>query len=133
MLVIINNMSFDHQDWDNVVFTKKQSTTLTTKDIRNSNYNTKHRVIGNANRTTSGQKLHKIHNETESFEVKKISLSLSLQIQQARLQNRITQKDLANKINVSYKIINDYESGKAIPDNNIKMKIQKALGVIFKR
>ena len=72
MLVIINNMSFDHQDWNNVVFTKKQSTTLTTKDIRNSNYNTKHRVIGNANRTTSGQKLHKIHNETESFEVKKI-------------------------------------------------------------
>ena len=126
-------MTYDHQDWNNVVFKKKQSTTLTNEDIRQSNYKTKQRVVNNSNNSVNGQKLYKLDNETESFEVKKVSLSLSRQIQQARLSNKITQKELAQRINVSNKIINDYESGKAIPDNAVKMKIQRALGIVFTR
>ena len=127
-------MSFEHQDWNNVVFKKKQSTTLTNEDIRRSNYKTKQRVVNNNSKNSvNGQKLYNLDNETESFEVKKVSLSLSRQIQQARLSNKITQKELAQRINVSNKIINDYESGKAIPDNAVKMKIQRALGIVFTR
>ncbi len=127
-------MSFEHQDWNNVVFKKKQSTTLTNEDIRRSNYKTKQQVVNNNSKNSvNGQKLYKLDNETESFEVKKVSLSLSRQIQQARLSNKITQKELAQRINVSNKIINDYESGKAIPDNAVKMKIQRALGIVFTR
>lgn len=111
-------MTYDHQDWNDVVF-KKQPTTITTIDKK---------------KTTSHiDKLRKLENETESFEVKKVSLNLSKQIQQARLANKMTQKQLALQSNVSVKIINDYESGKAIPNNMIKMKIQKALNVTFKK
>ena len=127
-------MSLEHQDWKDVVFKKKQSTTLTKEDIRKSNYNTKQRNVDNSSTNkVSSQRLYKIENETESFEIKKVSLSLSKQIQQARLSNKMTQKDLALKINVTNKVINDYESGKAIPNNAIKMKIQKALGIILTR
>tara|TARA_A100001011_G_C13934153_1_gene684441 strand:- start:176 stop:559 length:384 start_codon:yes stop_codon:yes gene_type:complete len=127
-------MSLDHQDWNPVVFKKKQSTTLTSEDIRRSNYKTKQREVNNSSgNNNTAQKLYKIDNETESFEIKKVSLSLSKQIQQARLSNKMTQKELALKINVSNKIINDYESGKAIPDNNVKMKIQRALNINFKK
>ena len=126
-------MTFEHQDWNNVVFKKKQQTTLTNDDIRRSNYKTKQRTVSNSNKNTNGQRLHKLNNETESFEVKRVPLSLSKQIQQARLTNKITQKELAQRINVSSKIINDYESGKAIPDNNVKMKIQRSLGINFKK
>ena len=126
-------MTYDHQDWNNVVFKKKQSTTLTNDDMRRSNYKTKQRVTSNSNNNHNGQKLYKLENETESFEVKKVSRSLSKQIQQARLSNKITQKELAQRINVSSKIINDYESGKAIPNNTVKMKIQRCLGVNFSK
>jgi len=120
-----------HQDWNTVVFKKKQSVTLTNDDIRRSNYKTTQRVVSNSISNTNMQKLHKIDNETEAFDIKKISLSLSRQIQSARLNNKMSQKELALKINVSVKIINDYESCKAMPDNRVKMKIQRALGVVF--
>ena len=122
-------MSIEHQDWTPVVFKKKQSTTLTNEDIRKSNYNTTERVATNSVNNISGQKLNKLANETESFEIKKISLSLSKQIQRARLSNKLTQKELALRINVSSKFINEFEAGTAKPDNNVKMKIQRALGV----
>lgn len=126
-------MSIEHQDWTPVVFKKKQSTTLTNEDIRKSNYNTKERVATNSVNNISGQKLNKLANETESFEIKKISLSLSKQIQRARLNNKLTQKELALRINVSSKVINEFEAGTAKPDNNVKMKIQRALGVKFNK
>ena len=113
-------MTYDHQDWQDVVF-KKQPTTITTIDKKKSTIN-----------SDKSNKLRKIENESESFEVKKVSLNLSKQIQQARLGKKMTQKQLALQSNVSVKIINDYESGKAIPNNAIKMKIQKALNVTFK-
>jgi putative transcription factor len=39
----------------------------------------------------------------------------------------MTQKELAQKINVKPAIINDYESGKAVPDSKIINKIKKIL------
>ena len=125
-------MSFEHQDWNDVVFKKKQSNTLTNDDIRKSNYKTKQKITSNTFNNANNQKLYKIDNESESFEINKISLSLSKQIQKARLTKKLTQKELALQSNVSIKIINEYESGKAIPNNAIKMKIQKILGVILK-
>ena len=41
----------------------------------------------------------------------------------------MSQKDLANTIYLPYKIIQDYESGKAIPNPLVLNKIEKALGV----
>jgi ribosome-binding protein aMBF1 (putative translation factor) len=111
-------MTHDHQDWNNIVFKKQQTTS-----------NKQQSTV----RVDRNNKLHKLENESESFEVQKVSLNLSKQIQQSRLAKKMTQKQLAQQSNISVKIINDYESGKAIPNNIIKMKIQKVLNVTFKK
>ena len=41
----------------------------------------------------------------------------------------MTQKELATKICEKPQVINEYESGKALPNNVIMMKIEKAIGL----
>ncbi len=74
-------------------------------------------------------KNRKLDEETENFSHKKVSLSLSKRIQQARLAKGMSQKDLATKINVKPNVIQEYESGKAIPDNKILGLIRKYLSM----
>ena len=101
-----------HQDWDPVVLRK--------------------RVIP----------AHVVHPEV-SREVKidreeigtheKVTMSLAKTIQQARLARGYkTQKDLAIAVGVKVDIINGYESGKSIPDNNVMQKLRRVLGVKLK-
>lgn len=78
----------------------------------------------------------KIENEQENFEIKKIPKSLSQQIINARNLQKITQKDMAVKINVQRNTYNDIESGKAQYDSSTKQivqKLQKTMGIIFKK
>ncbi|KAI8875392.1 hypothetical protein K501DRAFT_202736, partial [Backusella circina FSU 941] len=41
----------------------------------------------------------------------------------------ITQKELAQLVNEKPQVVNDYESGKAIPNQNILAKMERVLGV----
>jgi putative transcription factor len=50
-------------------------------------------------------------------------------IQDARLALKFSQKDLAEKINEKTSVIQDYESGKAIPNPQILGKLERHLGV----
>ena len=72
--------------------------------------------------------LKKIENEEETFKHAKVTLSLSRKIAQARNEKKLTQKDLANAICVPPKTIQEYESGKAIPNHLIINKMEKFLG-----
>jgi putative transcription factor len=54
---------------------------------------------------------------------------MSKRIAQARCEKKMTQKDLANALSLPFKIIQDYEAGKAIPNHVVLNKIEKALGV----
>jgi putative transcription factor len=63
----------------------------------------------------------------------KVSMSLAKTIQQARIARGFkTQKELANAMGVKVDIINGYESGKSIPDNNVMQKLRRVLGVKLK-
>jgi putative transcription factor len=63
----------------------------------------------------------------------KVSMSLAKTIQQARIARGFkTQKELANAMGVKVDIINGYESGKIIPDNNVMQKLRRVLGVKLK-
>jgi ribosome-binding protein aMBF1 (putative translation factor) len=80
------------------------------------------------------QNLAKIDNETENFNIKKIPIALSKEISAARIIKKLTQKELANKLNIIPSIYIDIENGKAI--YNIETKkhinnIQKILNVKF--
>lgn len=45
------------------------------------------------------------------------------------MDKQLTQKDLAQKINEKPSVIQDYESGKAIPSPQILSKMERSLGV----
>lgn len=45
------------------------------------------------------------------------------------MEKQFTQKDLAQKINEKPSVIQDYESGKAIPNPQILSKMERILGV----
>lgn len=100
----------NHQDWKPVIW-KKQ--------IKSSSFT--HHVQG--------------HSKVKNFDSddpeppKKMSHSVKIQIQKARSAKKLTQKQLANMINLPVQTISDYESGKAIPNRQILSKIGKILGI----
>ncbi|KAG8903452.1 multiprotein-bridging factor 1 [Tulasnella sp. 403] len=50
-------------------------------------------------------------------------------MQKARMDLQLTQKDVAQKINEKPSVIQDYESGKAVPSPVVLGKLERALGV----
>lgn len=50
-------------------------------------------------------------------------------IAEMRKQNNMTQKDLAEKLNVSDKVISKWETGKCLPDVETMLKLSKVLDV----
>lgn len=54
-------------------------------------------------------------------------------IQQARLAKGMSQKDLAMQCAMKPTIINDYEAGRAVPDNTLIAKFERVLGVKLPR
>mmetsp|Transcript_7537 Transcript_7537/g.8687 ORF Transcript_7537/g.8687 Transcript_7537/m.8687 type:complete len:128 (+) Transcript_7537:102-485(+) len=74
--------------------------------------------------TMSARKLE----ETDELKHSKVDKSLSKAIQQARMAKKMSQKQLATLINEKPQVIAEYENGKAIPNGQIIVKIEKKLG-----
>ena len=100
----------DIQDWKQVKFVKKNTTKSNGKK---------------KNTNTGANKVDK----TEIANIKKINLSSSRIISKKRIELKLTQKELANKLNIKPEIITSYENGKAIPNGHILNKLQKILGI----
>ncbi|CAR23224.1 Multiprotein-bridging factor 1 [Lachancea thermotolerans] len=83
----------------------------------------------NAKGDPEGQRLTKIDRETDIVVPKKLDLSVGKAISRARGEKKLTQKDLATKVNEKPTVINDYEAGRAIPNQQILAKLERALGV----
>lgn len=59
----------------------------------------------------------------------KVSVDVRMAIQKARVAKKMSQKDLAKILNMQANLINDYESGKAVPNRQILNRIGQALSV----
>tara|TARA_R100001163_G_C5068378_1_gene208533 strand:+ start:7834 stop:8367 length:534 start_codon:yes stop_codon:yes gene_type:complete len=102
------------QDWDGKVFRNKQKP-QTTKEHRHK-------------RTVDESKhLAKLENETETFRHKKVSHELRKKMTDYRSSHKMTQKDLALKLNLHLDIIKSYENGSAIPDNKVITQINRLI------
>ena len=111
----------NHQDWTPVVFTKNVQKVYTEKQIKE--YEEKQK-----------QKLEKKkEKENEIQKPLKVNFELKKALMQARLSKKMSQKDLANKLNVSVNTISDYENGKIIPNNAFIAKMEKVLNVKLPR
>jgi putative transcription factor len=60
---------------------------------------------------------------------KTIDHSVKVKIQQGRIAKKMTQKQLAMKINLPVNTVQSYEAGKAIPDKAVMRKICNTLGI----
>lgn len=105
----------DHQDWKPIILGKTK--------IKKDKEKTKITKIADPN-----VKMEKKIEEGK-LEHKKITNELRAQIQKGRSTNGLTQKDLANRVNLPLSVINDIESGKAIYNHNHINKIKRVLKI----
>lgn len=101
----------EHQDWK----------TLYVKKPNKNNKN------NNSSKKGPSNSLDKT--DIDSFKNKKINSDISKKILQNRNSKNLTQKQLAQLINVKPSVINDYESGKAIPNPSILNKLKKIIDI----
>ncbi|KAA1474834.1 MBF1-domain-containing protein [Dentipellis sp. KUC8613] len=85
--------------------------------------------LNKAHQGTDHQRIAKLDRENEVAPPPKIPPSVGRAMQSARMDLKLSQKDVAQKINEKPSVLQDYESGKAIPNPQILGKLERALGV----
>jgi putative transcription factor len=130
------------QDWETTVIRKKrptasqqQSSGAVNAALRSgAGVDTLKKFDASKNaKDTLGQRAAKLDRETDELKHDTVSSELKKQIMSARLAKKLTQAQLANTINEKPQIIQEYESGKAIPDAKVLGKLSRALGVTLKK
>ncbi len=81
----------------------------------------------------SGAGMKKLEESTDEFTHTTVNKNLSQAITQARLAKKMTQAQLATAINERPQVIQQYESGQAIPNGAILGKLDRALGIHLPR
>ena len=71
----------------------------------------------------------KLANETEELKHDKVSMDVGRLIQKGRQAKGWSQKELATKICEKPQVINEYESSKAVPNQAILGKLERALEI----
>lgn len=103
------------QDWTPVVFKKVKGTSLEKKGPKG---------------PTHAQKLDE---NTENYkDHRKIDKKLADAIKQKRIELKLTQEQLAKKVNIRSNIVNDIESQRCIYDSFTIEKIKRVLGITNK-
>ena len=77
-------------------------------------------------------KMRKLDEDPENLNHKKVDKALSLLIRETRTKLRISQKDLAKSINEKPVVINQYENGTAIPNNQLIGRLENALNIFLR-
>ncbi|PSS05875.1 Multiprotein-bridging factor 1b like [Actinidia chinensis var. chinensis] len=127
------------QDWEPVVIRKKAPTAAARKDEKAVNaarragaeIETIKKSNAGANKAaSSGTSLNtrKLDEETENLSHDRVPTELKKAIMQARMDKKLTQAQLAQIINEKPQVIQEYECGKAIPNQQIISKLERALG-----
>ena len=109
-------MNLEHQDWTHVYVHLDKSKTDNKSEKKN--ITKKKGPSHNLDKT-----------DINTFKNKKVDENFSVKMKNSRNNKKMTQKELAQKINVKTAVINDYESGKAIPNPKTLNNIKRILGI----
>mmetsp|Transcript_108339 Transcript_108339/g.233423 ORF Transcript_108339/g.233423 Transcript_108339/m.233423 type:complete len:133 (+) Transcript_108339:36-434(+) len=127
-----------NQDWTEVVVRKTPKQAMAGKSsaqqiaaMRVTGAVTTERKTGH--HTGESAHMRKLEESTEEFKHATVDRSLSQAISQARQAKKMTQKQLATAINEKPQVIQQYESGAAIPNPQVLSKLDRALGVHLPR
>ncbi|KAJ7684756.1 ylMBF1 [Mycena polygramma] len=128
-------------DWDAklVIGSKRTVAKVTKKDSDLNGARRAGAVVGTDKKVTAGgnkahqgtdhQRIAKLDRENEVAPPAKVAPSVGRAIQDARMELKLSQKDVAQKINEKPSVLQDYESSKAIPNAQILGKLERVLGV----
>ncbi|KAL6999634.1 Multiprotein-bridging factor 1b [Sarracenia purpurea var. burkii] len=126
------------QDWEPVVIRKKAPTAAARKDEKAVNaarragaeIETIRKSTAGSNKAASSStslNTRKLDDETENLSHDRVPTELKKAIMQARMDKKLTQAQLAQMINEKPQVMQEYESGKAIPNQQIISKLERAL------
>ena len=128
-------------DWDSktTIGSKRQISTTTKKssDLNAARragavVSTDKKVAGGVNKAHQGtdhQRIAKLDRENEVAPPVKVTASVGRAIMDGRAALQLSQKDLAQKINEKPSVLQDYESGRAVPNPQILGKMERILKV----
>ena len=71
----------------------------------------------------------KLDEETEPAALEKVRAEVRVAMQKARLEKKMSQADLAKQINERPQVVQEYENGKAVPNQAVLAKMERVLGV----
>jgi putative transcription factor len=111
----------DHQDLREIII-RGGSVNTKINDLRNGN-------VEAVMKKKVDRHLIKIDNANEVEAIEKVNMDIRRIVQKTRTEKSMTQKQLAERINVKYEIIRDLESGKLAKDTQLLSKLQRVLGV----
>ncbi|KAH9981475.1 ylMBF1, partial [Lactifluus volemus] len=93
---------------------------------------TEKKISGGSNKAYQGtdhQRIVKLDRENEVAPPAKVAPSVGRAMQAARMEMKLSQKDVAQKINEKPSVLQDYEAGKAVPNPQILAKLERVLAV----
>ncbi|XP_057536673.1 multiprotein-bridging factor 1c [Amaranthus tricolor] len=127
------------QDWEPVVLHKTRPKTQDLRDPKAINkalrsgipVETVKKAVAGTNKKASATVVNarKLDEETEPAALAKVAPEIRLAIQKARIDKKMSQAELAKQINERPQVVQEYENGKAVPNQMVLAKMEKVLGV----
>lgn len=87
---------------------------------------------GNHHNVGPGANAKKLDEDSETLKVNRVDFKVSALIQRVRQQKGLKQDELARLINERASIVTEYENGKAVPNEQVLVRLEKALGVYLR-
>ncbi|ORZ25903.1 multi protein bridging factor 1-domain-containing protein [Absidia repens] len=86
-------------------------------------------LTNSSHANTDHRRIAKLDRDNEVAPPPKVDVSVGKALQKGRQDKGMTQKDLAQTINEKPQVVNEYESGKATPNQQVLGKMERALGI----
>lgn len=126
-------------DWDEVTYLRKRAPkasqmrsqqAINAAQRSGASIETSKKFSAGQNKQHSAAKnTAKLDRETDELHHETLDLAVCKLIQQGRQAKEMSQKDLATRVNEKPQVINDYEAGRAIPNQQILTKLERTLGM----
>ncbi|KAK4798115.1 hypothetical protein SAY86_030441 [Trapa natans] len=130
------------QDWDTVVLHKSKPRAQDLRDPKAVNralrsgavVQTVKKFDAGSNKKCSSAAMpvvnaRKLDEGTEPAALERVPAEVRQAIQKARLEKKMSQAELAKLINEPPKVVQEYENGKAVPNQAVLAKMERVLGV----
>ncbi|KAK9697742.1 hypothetical protein RND81_08G058100 [Saponaria officinalis] len=127
------------QDWEPVVLHKNRPTSSTLRNPKAVNQamragapvETVKKAVAGTNRKPPATVINarKLEEETEPAALTRVGAEVRTAIQKARIEKKMSQAELAKQINERPQVVQEYENGKAVPNQMVLAKMERVLGV----